>query len=248
MKIEDILSKEEIKEYHEEWENFRSKYKLNSSYNVHSGMPVISEVYQFEDKPVFRAHVFQKKLIRFNPYFISNEYHNPIWHSMHYFIAVEQLYHASSNLIRDNSKLVGKDPDIKLKIRIPIFWRVHVGGISVELILEELRKTKDYFAERTNFSFYKGNESKKLAEVTVLAFLQDRVYIKEIDSIKKGCKESIERLIRKINWQDMWQKRQLKSRANLPNKDYLITQLKQGKIPEAELHDFFSFWDKPQSG
>ena len=67
-----------------------------------------------------------------------------------------------------------------------------------------------------------------------------------MQALKEGNNNALERLIRKINWQDIWQKRLYKPRTNLPNKEFLIEQLKQGKIPEAELHDFFSFWDKPE--
>ncbi|MCX6262230.1 MAG: hypothetical protein NTY95_15610 [Bacteroidia bacterium] len=64
MKLQDILSPEEIARYNEGWESFKGRYKLNSPYNTHSGMPVISEVYQFPGKPLFRAHVFGRRLMR----------------------------------------------------------------------------------------------------------------------------------------------------------------------------------------
>jgi len=246
MQLKDILTPNEIDEYHRQWKNFKGRYKLNSPYNTHSGMPVISEVYQFPSKTLFKARVFQEKLRGFNPYFIANECHSPFWHSLHYLIVAEQLYHASSNLLRDNSKLFGKDPDIKLKIRKPTFWTVHRAGISVELILESLRKSKDYFVERGNFTIYSDKESEILANVTALAFWQERAYIKEIKAIKAGDKEATSRLIRKTERQDVWQKRLYNPRTNLPDKDFLIAQLKQGKIPESELHDFFSFWDMPK--
>lgn len=244
MKIEDILSKEEIEQYHQEWKNFKGKYVPETPYNVHSGMPVLGKPFQFKDKPLFRAHVFQERLRNFNPYFISNEYHNPIWHSQHYFIAVEQLYHAASNLLRDNPKLVGKDPEIKIKIRKPTFWTVHYKGISVELFIESLRKTADYFVERGNFTFYRDDENQRMAELKALAFFQQRAYIKEMEALKEGDNNALERLTRKIEHQAIWQKRLYHPRTNLPDKDFLIEQLRQGRIPEAELHDFFSFWDK----
>ena len=33
-------------------------------------------------------------------------------------------------------------------------------------------------------------------------------------------------------------------RTNLPSAQSLISRLEQGEIPEAELHDFFSLWNK----
>ncbi|MDD5191593.1 MAG: hypothetical protein PHH54_02280 [Candidatus Nanoarchaeia archaeon] len=246
MQLKDILSKEEVKEYHKQWDDFKGKSKLNSCYNVHSGMPVISEIYQFKDKPVFRTKIFQNKLRKFNPYFISDKYGHPFWHVGHYFMIMEQLYHAASSKLRDNSKLVVKDIPERFKFRKPIFWNC---PISTELILEKLGEIRDYQQERTNFIFYDERKGRLISEIDVMTFYQPRAYIRQLEKIKqnKNDQDAFERLIRQINWQDLQQKRLYNKRTNLPDKDYLISQIRQGNIPEEGLHDFFSFWDKPQT-
>ena len=50
----DILAREELQRYKQEWLAFPGRYKLNDSYNVHSGLPVISQVFQFENYPLFQ--------------------------------------------------------------------------------------------------------------------------------------------------------------------------------------------------
>ena len=118
--IRDVLTNEEIKKYEENWKNFKGKYKLNSARNVYSGMPVISEVYQFENYPIFRVHVFSKRLRKFDPYFQTAEksrgYIIPFWHVQHYFMVLEQLYHASKRLILgdEHDKVITKDIPNKL--------------------------------------------------------------------------------------------------------------------------------------
>jgi len=52
---------------------------------------------------------------------------------------MEQMYHAASNLIRDNSKLVGKDIPENFKWKKSIFWG-NEKSISTELILEMFGK------------------------------------------------------------------------------------------------------------
>ncbi len=39
-------------------------------------------------------------------------------------------------------------------------------------------------------------------------------------------------------------KKLINSKKSIPKKDYLIEQLKLGNIPEEQIHNFFSFWDK----
>ena len=102
MELVDVLSQKEIKEYNEEWGSFTDKYKLETPYKVHSGLPIIGKVFQFRDKPVFRAHIFKRKLKKaFDPYFISrNGYLYPYFHTVHYFFPIEQATHvALSRLI-----------------------------------------------------------------------------------------------------------------------------------------------------
>ena len=47
MQLKDILSKEEIKEYHKQWKSFSPKYKYKPEmpYKAHSGRSVIGKVF-----------------------------------------------------------------------------------------------------------------------------------------------------------------------------------------------------------
>jgi len=247
--LKDVLKDEEIKRYEEGWANFKGKYRVNSPRNVHSGMPVISEVYQFEGYPIFRAHVFNKRLRSFDPYFIIKEesrgYIHPFWHAQHYFMVMEQMYHASKRLILgdEHDKEITKDIPREFEWKTPVFWS---DNISIELITEKLRKTSSYDLEACYFRICKTD--KDLSYMSVLTFLQPRSYVRDIEKIKQGDNSAIDNLIRKIEAQELNHKRLKKPRTTLKaTKDYLIEALRKGYIPEDELHDFFSLWDKEPS-
>ena len=112
MELSDIISQEEIESYYNEWTSFNQKYKPETNYNVHSGISFIGKVFQFKDKPIFRAHIFKRKLKKaFDPYFISNRgYLYPCFHTVHYFFPIEQIYHASMlKLVPDYFKFITID-------------------------------------------------------------------------------------------------------------------------------------------
>lgn len=240
--VSDILSEEQIKSYREGWKEFDGKYRLNSSKNTHSGMPVIGNVFRYQNKLIFRSHVFQKKLRNFNPYFISEKYLMPIWHIQHYFMVVEQMYHASSHLIRDHSKLSMRDIPEDFSIRKPIIWGDK--RIFVELILEDLGKSNEYFKERSNFTIYEDDKNRKISNISFLVYYKPRAYVKSIEEIKQGDNSVIDDLIKKIEMQDINLGKLNNPRKTLETtKDYLISELREGRILEEELHDFFSLWD-----
>jgi len=248
MKAKEILSAEELKQYHEEWEQFKQKYvgvhpRIQSEYNVHSGKPVISRIFQFQGKPIFRAHVFQKRLKSVDPYFISNNYIHKSWHAWHYFIVMEQMYHASSNLIRDNSKLVGKDIPETFRWRRPIEWVRDRGKISVELTIEDLGKKNNHQRERGHYTFYHDSKNRVISEISVLAFWQPRKYVENIERLRQRNQESLKSLERQIKDRESKHKRLLKPRKLKATAPELIERLRQGEIPEEELHDYFSFWE-----
>jgi len=242
MKLEDVLTIKEMEEYHGNWKPLTAKDAPENEHTVHSGMPVIGTVFQYKSKPVFRTHVFQKRLRKFDPYFITLTYVHPFWHALHYFIAMEQTYHAASSLIRDNSRLVGKDVPEKFEWKRSVFW---VDRISIELILEDLGQHGHYLKERGCFTFYDDRTNKAISQTSALAFWRPRAYVRSMENIKLG-KEKPERLIRKIERQDINLRKLINQRQNLPTKDYLISELMKGNVPEQELHNFFSFWNKPE--
>ncbi len=241
MKLQDILSPEEIARYNEGWESFKGRYKLNSPYNTHSGMPVISEVYQFPGKPLFRAHVFGRRLMRFDPYFVASKHPMPFWNAQHYFMVGEQMYSASlyQAIGKAYNRRVAKEVPIEFNWKKPIFFK---DNISVELIRIEEGKVHGSDKETGYFTIYSDKSAKLLSRMSASSYWQDRTYFQLINKLKNGENSVLERLVRVIDAQDINQKRRIPMRQNLPDKNLLIEQLKHGKIPEAELHDFFSFW------
>ena len=239
----DILTAEEFERYNEGWRNFPRKYAPQTSYNVHSGTPVIGMVYRFEDKPVFRAHVFGRRLQRFDPYFVAEEYVMPFWHAQHFVMVGEQMYTASSKLVIGDQyhRQMAKEIPVEFNWRKPLFFD---DNISVELIREELGKVRGYEKQAGYFTFYSDKTGRVLSRMSALSFWQPRSYVKCIERLKEGDHEVVERLIRQIEMQAVNLSRLRKPRRLDVTKDCLISELREGRIPEDELHDFFSLWDK----
>lgn len=249
--IKEVLNEEQIRRYGKGWNDFKGKYRLNFSRNVHSGMPIISEVYHFENSPIFRAHVFGRKLRKFDPYFQTAEesrgYIHPFWHAQHYFMIMEQIYHASRRLILgdEHDKKVAKDIPKEFKWKKPVFWD---DNISVELIIEKLRKIRSYDTEVGHFAIYSDKTNEKLSYMGILTFWQPRSYIQDIEKIRQGNNSAIDDLIRKIEAQTINHRRLRNPRTTLKiTKDDLVEALRNGYIPEEELDDFFSLWEKEPS-
>ncbi|MCK4521874.1 MAG: hypothetical protein KAU20_04825 [Nanoarchaeota archaeon] len=240
--VESILTPKEILRYKEEWKTFENRYDLNSEYHTHSGKPVISQVFRFEDKPLFRAHVFDRQLRKIDPYFIAEKHLIPFWHISHYQTVLEQMYHASMREIKDTDKCFTKDIPQEFKLSKSISWS---DNVSVELILKPKRQTDKYSIENCYFTLYDDKIDEVKGRVSVRNFVKHRAYIGSIERLKQGDNGALEELVRKIEKQDLNHKRLIKQRQNLQTtKDYLIDKLRIGTIPEEELHDFFSFWDK----
>lgn len=251
MKLEDILTKKEIEEYHEQWSSFPDKYKPQAEYMVHSGMPIIGQVFRFKDYPVFRAHIFGRKLRKtFDLYFISKKgYIHRYFHITHYFIVMEQIYHASMpHLIKNYNKFMTFDSidtknPLKMIDRID-FYRTKA---SVELIPDVIYKTTRYVARLTT-TFYNDKNNSIIQVWPFRTIGEQRQYVYNIEKLKKGDKSVIKDFIREIQGRTLMNKKLIKPKKDLlRKKDYLISELKKGNIPEEELHDFFSFWDPPKN-
>lgn len=254
MKVGDLLSKEEVKDYHQQWAEFKYKNTPETPFNVHSSMPIVSKSFVYsKDPPISRARVFQKKLREFDPYFVTTKYANPFWHIQHYFMAMEQAYHAGSNMFRDNSRLVAKDTMEYMKMRMPTFWKNRHKNVSIEILLERIEgETKRFlFQEVGHITFYNDKNNKPIASMGIRSYWGKRAYIKDTDILKNGSsdeekKKALDSLIRKIEIQNVkhtnWA---VNPRENLEtSKEELINELKQGRIPEEKLYDFFSLWDR----
>ena len=233
----DILTPEEYEKYQQEWRDFKGKYTKNSPYNVNSNIPFISLVYQFQDKPLFRARVFNKELRKFTPYFNAGEHLLPFWDGTHQLIVGVQMYTASSRLVRDDYDTTeALEARTSLNFKARIYWD---DRISVELIIEQRNLISSIYG-----TFYSDKTKKLLAQGISLIVLHSRAYYECIERIKKGKKGEIPDLIRKIQMQEIHLGKLNVPRTNLPSAQSLISRLEQGEIPEAELHDFFSLWNK----
>jgi len=244
MQLKDILTSREIEEYNHEWQSFDRKYELETPYNVHSGMPVVGKPMKFREKQVFRAHVFQKRLRRFDPYFLATKYIQPFWHMLHYSLTAEQMYQASASMMKDNSKLHVKEIPESFQLRRPIFWDLD-RVISIELILENLGESFGSLRERANFAFYEDRRNRVLGRLSAVTYCGTRIHIELIERIKRGDESAREELIKKILSQDIKHKKLLNPRKNIQTTaEQLVAELKAGRILEEDIHDFFSFWDK----
>ncbi len=241
--IKDILTKEEIEEYGGEWNSFKGRCRLNASKNVHSGMPVISEVYQFEDKPIFRAHVFGRRLRKFDPYFIASEHPMPFWNAQHYLMVGEQMYSASLHLAIGNkyNERVAKEVPIEFNWKKPTFF---IDNVSVELIRVEEGKLRGYDKETGYFTIYSDKTGRVLSRMSAMSFWQDRNYVQLLDRLRQGDKSAIEKLLRVIEAQDLTQRRRTPKRQTLTtSKEELIELVRLGQYPQEKFDDFFSLWD-----
>lgn len=241
--IRDILTNEEIERYNTEWHSFNGRYRLNSPKNVHSGMPVISEVFQFRDKPVFRAHVFGRRLRKFDPYFIASEHPMPFWNAQHYLMVGEQMYSATLHLaIGDEyNKRVAKEVPIEFNWKKPIFF---IDNASIELIRIEQGKLRGYDKETGHFTIYSDKTGRILSRMSAMSFWQYRTYVQLMQKLKEGDKSVMDRMLRIIEAQSQNQRRRTPPRKNLRvTKEGLIEKLRNGEVPEEELRDFFSLWD-----
>lgn len=240
--VEDVLSADRVRKYHDEWDSFQGRYKPETEYHTHSGRPVISQIFRFEEERIFRAHVFgEKRLREIDPYFLFRKYPHKHWHIAHYLAVTEQMYHASMRLVRDTNLTHTLDVPKEIKLSTPISWR---DNISVEFIWQPTRQTPKYSIEDCYFTFYDDMKSQVKGRSHAMTFVQPRDHVTSIKRLKEGDKEALEVLVRQIEGQARKHGRLLTPRTDLPSKEYLIDQLKSGNIPEEELHDYFSLWDK----
>lgn len=255
MKVKDILSKEEVQDYHAQWKAFSSKNIPETTFNVHSSLPVISPVmvYRKEPIPVLRARVFQEELRTYDPYFVAKKYGNPFWHIQHYIMVVEQMYHAATNMIRDNSRLVVKDTLQGANMRIPTFWSSPHKHVSVELLLEPMpeRKGAFLFSEFSHFTIYDDKKNFPIATLDFNTYAQERAYLREFrvsqdTTLEPGERlEALRSLTRKLDMQHVRQTQwATRPRTTLTvGRTQLVELIQAGQATEHHLYDFFSLWD-----
>jgi hypothetical protein len=250
MRLNQILTESEIAEYHHEWETFGDKYRPQTPFEVHSNIPVIGKTFRFQDKPLFRAHILKKRLRKsFDPYQISKKgYIHPNFHTTHYFICLEQLFHTSMNqLIPEYQRYIVidvVDPNNPPNMKRPVSFRT--GEISLDLVLD-LTTGKNKFMVNASYNFYDDGANKVLQTWAGVCFGKLRPYAKLMREAQQGDFEASQALIRKIEdrakriYPHMIHPRK---KIEVTSED-LIKQINNKKIFEEKLDDFFSLWDKP---
>ncbi len=234
------LSSDDLRDYHSAWRSFRFRYEINDESVVHNNLVVISRVFQFDNKPLFRAHVFNNRLRKKDPYNLADSYLMPFWHSEHYLTSAEQLYHASMGLLGNNQRLV-VETGISLRLRRKIFWNYNV---SVEFFYSVVRETSEYVVEDCFFKWYDDHNDEVLATATTKNFATKRAFLKELKGLEEHDTASLESLIRKIKRQEVNLSKLKNPRKNLlSTADLIINDLRKGIVDHDIIADFFSFWD-----
>jgi len=246
MALQDLLSEDEIKGYHEEWNAFTGKYKPETPYNVHSGLPIIGQVFQFGNKAIFRAHIFKKKLKKaFDPYFTSNQgYLHPNFHLCHYFFPIEQIAHiALARLIPNYQHYVITD---RFDTKRPSIMKGKIDFKETRASIEMIPKVtlgKNRFVTRGSATFYEDGTNEVLQVWYLEGFGELREYVKNIQKLRDGDTSVVDDLIREIEAVDKKHQNMINPRKYVP-KNELIERIRAGEVPEKELHDFFSYWDR----
>lgn len=268
MKLKDILTPNEIADLEKSWRRFLSlpvsgEPEANCLVNKYKQEHVvIGKVFQYKEFPIFRARVLTP-----NRFWIEHDPPQPIWHDSEYFEVFEQICHSGRHRLSEQQNFPYKGRGYTTKCYNDMFRTINFNQrIWVENILE-IEHVKRERKERLDFNTKSLNEHIKsylragyeldkekncarfydskgslMAEFFVVNYGLIRDYELLIEELKKG--ENIaDLLIEKIELQDKKLKRI--GRTPKTNVNDLTQQLKSGIIPEAELHDFFSFWDKP---
>ncbi len=267
MQLKDILSEEEIADLKKSWCRFSSlptssEPEANCLVNKYKQEHVvIGKAFQYKGFPIFRA-----KVLTPNRFWIEHDPPQPIWHDSEYFEVFEQICHSGRHKLSEQEGFVYKGRGYTTKCYNDMFrtinfnQRIWVENIlEIEHIRKERERRLDFNTENLsghiriylragyeldkekNYARFYNAKGDLMAEFFVSNYGLIRDYELLIEELKEG--ENIaDLLIKKIELQD----KKLKKIRRTPKttSENLIQQLKQGKIPEAELHDFFSFWDK----
>lgn len=136
------------------------------------------------------------------------------------------------------------DPKSTPFMKKPIEFEGRKTKASIEAIIN-VKKGKDKFIAKGNFTFYDDRTNEILQSWPLVGVGKLRNYVRHINNIKEGDEEAVDDLIRSI--QGFYEKKHEKLSSQKENyvvKNYLINELKQGELPEQEIHHYFSLWDK----
>jgi len=253
LQLEDVLSPGEISEFHQEWQDFKGKNTVADPYEVHNGLPVISKVFQFKDKPIFKARVFQgrNRLRKINPYHNAPFYLMPFWHIDHFWRVGEQMYHASMEKHRpNNQEYIIRDLPKLFDIKDSVYWPSKVQG---HVSMTAIHKVKVGSWERGKaMELFTGHYQDDKTDtyygsMTGVCFLALRSYVRCLRDIEADVPGSKEKMIRVIENQGVSHKYMLAPRTNLTtSSEELIAMVQNGGISDTgKLADFFSLYDRP---
>lgn len=245
MKLTDVLTGEEVEDYYKQWGDFGGKFTPQTCLDAHSGLPVIGRLFQYEDKPVFRAKVLKRTLKRFDPYFMANEYLHPNFHTMHYFSPIEQVGHASLDRLVDGYGrfLIVERFSISRSQEMLSPVSFDESHPSIEAVIDLKQWKRKFFGEIT-VTFYEDSNNGPLQTWFLEGKGELRNYVRCIERLKKGDESVREELVRKIEGENLRHRHLIVPRKTLvTTKEELIKAIRGGEIPEEELHDFFSLWD-----
>jgi hypothetical protein len=248
--LEEVLTREEIARFDEQWKAFKGKDEPATPADVHMSFPVISKALRFEDKLVFRTRVLQseRRLRKVNPYMNADRYLMPFWHPFHYILSGEQFYHACMELARPNNGIYFVKEIPNLDLRRPIFWPSHTNGhVSMTGIVKILKGSWESGKAREQFSaeLADDKEGRKHGGGYGICFVNFRSFYETMQDVKAGKPESKEKLVRQIEEQDAMLKKLYFPRTTLmAKKQELIDDINQGVVPEERIIDFFNFYDR----
>jgi len=249
MKLQDLLSGGQMDDYHRQWSEFEGKFISQVPRRVHSSLPMIGQVFRYEDFPVFRAKILKCSVRRLNPYCEADIYLHPNFHPEHYLSVGEQMVHASMPfLIDDYFKYIITD---RFSMSLPqeMYEKIHFdkNHPSVEVILN-VRNGRTWFLGTADVSFYEDSDNRVLQTWHYEGKGELRPYVKCMEKLRKG-EDVRDELVKKIEGQDRKHRHLIVPRKTLvTTKEELIEITRNGEIPltkeeEEKFHDFFSLWD-----
>ena len=252
LKLEDFLNDEEVERFHEEWESGKRKLPLAEPYEVHSAMPVISKAWQFEDKPIFRARVLQKRLRETNPYHNARCHLMPIWHPIHVGEVAEQMWHVNKKLSVPNYNRTAVYEAPQIELRAPIRWETNDanGNISVIALYKLMRGSwaDGNSIEIGTWLFFDDKKQQfEKAKYYANCFASWRSYVKAYRNLQEGKPDALKRMRNLILDQSSQHKRLLNPRTDLRENEAeeLIEKCKNKTLTLEELDHFFSLYNLP---
>lgn len=249
MNLNDLLNEKQISQYHRDWSQYSNKYLEEYKHIVHSSVPLIGKTMKFNQYPVYRSHIFKKRLQKlFDPYFASKGYFHPLLHTTHYLILLEQIGHAAFTKeipkyyqyrLKERFK-PRKPPEMKKSVEID------KSQTSIEVIPKVIYRNERLFFD-VSLTFYNDKDNDILQKWYFDGVGEKREYVKCLENYKQNPNgENLGKLIMKIQNRSLSNKRLINQRSIFAKKESIINNLVVGRIIEREIHDFFAIWGRDE--